>query len=150
MTVALIAVPATPARAENVVPTVVPSLRQWTGGSGEWKLAPASRILVSAADSGALSSMSGLLVGNLAAENGLRPAVVIGSTPAAGDIILLLDSSDTSIGDEGYLLTAGASLTIVARKLTGAWWGTRTLLQVLRADPARLSVPQGSAKDWPQ
>ncbi|MEV6527947.1 family 20 glycosylhydrolase [Longispora sp. NPDC051575] len=149
MASALVAIPPSVAGAANPAPVVVPSLRQWTGGTGTWQQAASTRIVTSVADASVLGATASRLAGELEAEGGLRPTVATGAGDA-DDIVLRLGSTDTTLGEEGYALTAGTGLDISARTPAGVLWGTRTLLQMLRADPARRAVPQGSAKDWPQ
>ena len=55
-------------------------------------------------------------------------------------------SKDPDLGNEGYLLAISDRVEIHANALTGAFWATRTLLQLL-AQNRTLSA--GAARDWP-
>jgi hexosaminidase len=81
--------------------------------------------------------------------NSSAPSVVTGASSAAapGDIHVSLGSNDTGLGAEGYSLAIGPVLLISAQSATGAFWATRTLLQMLRQT---LVLPPGTARDWPQ
>ena len=73
--------------------------------------------------------------------------VVGKGTPAPGDVVLRLDRGATRRGAEGYQLRIGSAVTLSAPSVTGVFYGTRTLLQLLTV--AR-RVPRGVAYDWPR
>ncbi|MFF2041459.1 discoidin domain-containing protein [Kitasatospora sp. NPDC058170] len=153
-----------PIAAVNPSPAVTPTLREWTGGTGSLTLTPASRIVLDPAaaalsTSGAtgerlsdrpLAAVADRLATDLAATTGLNLPVVRTSSPADGDLVLAL-AADPALGTEGYRLdTSGTRLLLTAPTSTGAFYGTRTLLQLLRLDPGHSAVPRGTARDWPQ
>jgi hexosaminidase len=76
----------------------------------------------------------------------LRRPLAPGGAPVAGDVELRLGSRDRQLGREGYRLDVGGSVRIEARTRAGLFYGTRTLLQLLR----RGTIPAGSARDWPR
>lgn len=125
-------------------PAVLPSLRQWNGQAGSFRLTPGSRIVV---DSSALRATAATFRDDLALETGHRLRMVTG-VARAGDVVLALDH-DTSLGREGYRLDSGRQLRIAAPTDTGVFYGTQTVEQILKADPRRAQVPHGSARDWP-
>ncbi|MEU1095948.1 family 20 glycosylhydrolase, partial [Streptomyces sp. NPDC005877] len=124
-------------------PQTVPALRQWTAGSGAYTFTDTSRIAVDPASAARLGDEAATLADDLAARTGRTVAVVTGA-PATGDIALGL--GDTTLPAEGYRMTVGAAVTIRAGTDTGAFYGTRTLLQLLHQSA---SVPAGTAVDWP-
>ena len=67
--------------------------------------------------------------------------------PRPGDIELPLGSSDRGLGSEGYRLEVGAVLRIEARTAAGAFYGTRSVLQLLRREQHHSGRP---ARDWPR
>ncbi|MEV6550542.1 family 20 glycosylhydrolase [Streptomyces sp. NPDC051597] len=136
-------VAAAPARAAAAPPQTVPALRQWTAGSGAYTFTNTSRIAVDPASAAQLGDEAATLADDLAARTGRTVAVVTGA-PATGDIALGL--GDTTLPAEGYRMTVGAAVTIRAGTDTGAFYGTRTLLQLLHQSA---SVPAGTAVDWP-
>lgn len=140
---ALPGVAAAPAQAAAGPPQTVPALRQWTAGSGTYTFTATSRIAVDPAHTAQLSDEAATLADDLAAQTGRTVAVVTG-TPATGDIGLTL--GDGTLPAEGYRMTVGQAVTIQAATDTGAFYGTRTLLQLLHQSP---SVPAGTAVDWP-
>ncbi|MFD0685969.1 family 20 glycosylhydrolase [Actinomadura fibrosa] len=130
-------------------PQTIPALREWSPGSGAFRLGAASRIILRPADARRLRGTAEVFAADLRALS--RHAVRVEVTDRAahkGDVVLALGAADERIGDEGYVLTVDpASVSIKARAEAGAFYGTRTLLQLLRQDT---SIPAGVARDWPR
>jgi len=123
---------------QNAKPAVIPALLQWKGGIGRFTLPSKTTI-------------SGKAVPELATE-----IAAICKTQAKfvngkkADIILSLDKSlaDT-LGKEGYKMKSSqAGIVITAPTQTGLYWGTRSLLQILKLHSG--SVPCGTAVDFPR
>jgi len=142
-TLALPAVSAGPAAAATAQPQTVPALRQWTGGSGTYTFAATTRIVVDPAYGTQLADEAATFAEDLGALEGRAVQVVTG-TPASGDIALTL--GDGSLPAEGYRMTVGPSITVQAGTDTGAFYGTRTVLQLLHQSA---TVAGGTAVDWP-
>jgi hexosaminidase len=119
-------------------PLTIPAIREWHPAPGTFRLGPSSRVVVGR---GAPREEAALLGRELK-----RPVVGDGA-PAAGDIVLRLGSPDRRLGREGYRLDIGTTLRIEARTAAGAFYGTRTVLQLLRRGGA---LPAGTARDWPR
>ncbi|WP_328619203.1 family 20 glycosylhydrolase [Streptomyces sp. NBC_00354] len=132
-----------PAQAAAGPPRTVPALRQWTAGTGTYAFTTAGRIVVDPAYTAQLSDEAATLAEDLGALAG-RPVAVVTGSAAPGDIALSL--GDPGLPAEGYRLTVGQSVGIRAATDTGAFYGTRTVLQLLHQS---LSVPAGTAVDWP-
>jgi hexosaminidase len=111
-------------------------MRFWKSAPGSFELGPSARIVIAPSGPAAEARM-------LAREL-RRPAVSGGSRP--GDIELRLGSSDPDLGREGYRLDVGSKLVIEARTAAGAFYGTRTVLQLLRDG----RVARGRGVDWPR
>jgi hypothetical protein len=143
----LAAGPATTAAAEdvNAAPAVVPSLHQWSGGSGEFTLTPSSRIVVDAAHSAELTTDVRTFHDELVAETGLELPTVVKEKPGKSDVFFTLGSG----GPEGYTLTVGDHVVVEGGGTAGAFYGGRTILQLLRLDPHHASLPRGVARDAP-
>ncbi|MGH3734849.1 MAG: family 20 glycosylhydrolase [Micromonosporaceae bacterium] len=131
--------------AANPAPRTIPALREWSGGTGTYQFSGGTRIVRGAA---ALAGTSQTFAEDLKALTGYTVAQVAGTAAdlRPGDIFLALGSADTALGVEGYALSVTDRVTVTARDDRGAFYGTRTLLQLLRQS---FSVPQGSARDWP-
>ncbi|MFE2554424.1 family 20 glycosylhydrolase [Streptomyces sp. NPDC059352] len=133
--------------AVNAKPQTVPALQQWTGGTGSYVFTGSARIVRNTADATALATTSQVFADDLKAQSGLTLAQVTGTTAdlLAGDIFLTLGSTDTGLGTEGYALSVTDRITVSATTDAGAFYGTRTILQLLHQSS---SIPQGTARDW--
>ncbi|WP_326791724.1 family 20 glycosylhydrolase [Streptomyces sp. NBC_00841] len=141
--------PAPRTRAVNPAPAVLPSLQEWQGGRGHWRLTGSSRILVSRAEAAELTETARTFAADLSALLGRTIPVASGSA-RPGDVVLTAHTDDPGLDTEGYRLTSAAALTIEAPTPTGVFYGTQTVQQILKADPRRARVPKGTARDWPR
>ncbi|MFG2631749.1 family 20 glycosylhydrolase [Streptomyces sp. NPDC048473] len=147
---------ARPAAAPNSAPPgVVPALQNWQGGIGHVTLDRHSRIVVPAHAPAGLRRLATQVAEETAELTPVHPRVATG--PAhRGDIALRLDG-DADLGavkpelrPEAYRITIGrGKVDIVAAGQKGAYYGTRTLLQSLLGSPDRVSLPVGTAVDFP-
>jgi hexosaminidase len=132
--------PATAAR-----PLTIPALREWRGAPGAFTLRPSSRIVLPL--EGGPVDEARLFARDLELRTGRRPMVVAGAAPRPGDLVMSLGSHDSGLGREGYRLVVGPVLRIEARAAAGAFYGTRTVLQMLRQ---HRRIRAGSARDRPR
>jgi uncharacterized protein (TIGR03437 family) len=133
-----------PARAEQ--PWTIPALQEWKDAAGSYTFGANTRIVVDPASSGVLSTTASIFRGELAVLTGLTVPVVVGTSVQTGDISLALGAADPTIGEEGYLLTIAGRITIGALTDAGVFYGTRSVLQMLKQG---LEIPAGTARDWP-
>ncbi|MFD4910546.1 family 20 glycosylhydrolase [Kitasatospora purpeofusca] len=124
-------------------PQTVPALRQWTADSGSYTFTTASRIVLDPVHGPRLAEDAATFAEDLGLLAGRHVPVVVG-TAGAGDIALTL--GEDTLPAEGYRLTVAASVTVRAGTTAGAFYGTRTLLQLLHRSA---TVPGGTAVDWP-
>ncbi|MFI5979937.1 family 20 glycosylhydrolase [Streptomyces sp. NPDC051555] len=146
LAVPAIAAPATSAPAAPAAagpPQTIPALRQWTAGSGAYTFTGASRIVVDPASADRLLDEAQTLAEDLGALAG-RPVAVVTGTASTGDIALAL--GDATLPAEGYRMTVAATLSLRAGTDAGAFYGTRSVLQLLHQSS---SIPAGTAVDWP-
>ncbi|MEV8509162.1 family 20 glycosylhydrolase [Actinoplanes sp. NPDC051475] len=122
--------------------SMIPALREWTAGRGSFTFGTTARVVVDATTRPSGTTFAA----DLLALTGRSVPVVTGGTAQPGDIRLASGSTDTQLGAEGYRLTVGPSITVDARTGTGAFYGTRSLLQLLKQSP---SIPAGTGRDWP-
>lgn len=122
-------------------PTVIPELRTWQAVEAPaYVLNETAQVVIPANACPALKQYAQ----TFAAEIGRT----VGTQAAPGAICLTV-TPDAAANPEGYTLTASADgITIDAPTPLGAFWGTRTLLQVF-ADQGN-TFPAGVAKDWPE
>ncbi|MFF5078445.1 family 20 glycosylhydrolase [Actinoplanes sp. NPDC000266] len=141
----LTAVPAA-AQAAPTRPATIPALQQWTPASGAFRLSAAPRILLRPQDAPRLRSDAAVFAADLRSLTGRTAHVVVTNARArGGDIALQLGA--TSLGQEGYTLTIGSSVSIRAKASAGAFYGTRTVLQLLKQNT---TIPAGHALDQPR
>ena len=131
-------------KAENDKPFVIPELRQWQGADGMTSITPKSKVVYvydELADvAKAMAKDYGLLFGKeLKAQ--------AGSKAQKGSIIMIL-TDNKELGDEGYTIEIDDAVTISANTPTGAYWATRTLLQILEQYEG-VNLPKGTIRDWP-
>ncbi|MGW6918002.1 family 20 glycosylhydrolase [Kitasatospora sp. NPDC054939] len=131
------------AAATAAPPQTVPALRQWTPGSGSFTFTTGSRIVLDPAYSAQLADDAATFADDLGQLQGRSVPVTVG-TPGSGDIALTL--GEDSLPTEGYRLTVASAITVRAGTSTGAFNGTRTVLQLLHGSA---TVPAGTALDWP-
>ncbi|WP_436499486.1 family 20 glycosylhydrolase [Actinokineospora sp. HUAS TT18] len=135
------------AQAANAKPLTIPALQEWTGGTGNYTFASTSRIVRATGDATTLATTSQVFADDVRSQTGHTLAQVTGTTAdlRAGDIYLALGSTDAALGTEGYALSVTDRVTITARDDRGAFYGTRTILQLLKQGS---TIPQGTARDW--
>ena len=98
------------------------------------------------ADSAAERRVADTLADDLrAAGHGTVPVVRGGAR--TGDIVIDVEPSRAALGTEGYELRAGKRLSITGATETGAFYGTRTLLQLLAQGDR---IPAGRTVDVPR
>ncbi|MFC0623155.1 family 20 glycosylhydrolase [Kribbella deserti] len=137
----------TVARAAGPLPSVLPAVRSWQPAvSGDFSWSSASRLVV---DSGAagLRPDADTFAEDLSYLNGSAPQVIVGpsNTAVPGDVVLRLDP--TIPADEAYQVRIGPVTTITSRTAVGVYWGTRTMLQLIKRQPV---LPAGVIDDSPQ
>ncbi len=126
----------------NPKPFVIPELKTWTGAEGQTALS--GRIVVKSAK---LKAVANALASDYEQLTGGKLSVVTGAAKA-GDIVLSL-SKDKKLGNEGYTLNIGNTVELAAATNQGAFWATRTLLQISeqRKDG---TLPKGKTVDVPE
>jgi hexosaminidase len=128
-------------------PQTIPALREWAPGGTAFSYGSSTRVVVRAADETALRASAETFAGDLGALLGTAPPAVAVGNAGAGDIALALGDGDAQLGEQGYRMVVDGRITISARTVTGAFFGTRSVLQLLRQSR---TIPGGTARDWPQ
>ena len=77
---------------------------------------------------------------------GCNYTVAVGK-PKRNDIVFSLSKPDEQLGDEGYTMNIGNTVSIAAPTAKGVFWGTRSLLQILYNKNGQL--PKGEVRDFP-
>lgn len=131
-------------RAANPKPFVIPELREWKGGEGDFT--PTDRMRIAVPDDPELLRIARQLAVDYETMFSRRPEIVQGKG-AAGDIVLAL-RPDRDLGDEGYAIRISDRVLLTAPHAKGLYWGTRTLLQIAEQHDGG-QLPRGSLRDRP-
>lgn len=126
----------------NPKPFVVPELKTWSGAEGQTALS--GRIVVKNAK---LKTVAAALAADYKEMFGKELTIVNGATKG-GDIVLSL-KKDKALGDEGYTMNVGSAVEITAATERGAFWATRTLLQIAEQHKDG-NLPKGKTTDAPE
>lgn len=129
-------------------PATIPALQQWTDSTSVYTFRSTNRIIVDPAYTNQLLPVAQVFQSDLLALMNTSLAVLTTTACGlqAGDIYLSLSANDPSLGVEGYDLTIDSYITINAMQNAGAFYGTRTILQLLRVGS---NLSGGTAKDYP-
>ena len=132
------------AQQKNEKPFVIPELKEWVSGTGEFTIDSQTQISIPKGDV-ALRQVAEAFAADLQELVGLKLAVIEGKTKAKS--ISLGIQKDKNLGEEGYQITIGNQLQVRAAQTIGIYWATRTLLQL--AEQMDNKLPQGRIRDFP-
>lgn len=124
-------------------PVTVPALQRFVPAGGSFVLRRDVRVVVGSRDRRLLLGEGRTLAEDLGALLGRR--VALGARARRGDVVLRR-SRDRGLGDDGYRLDVARTFTISARGPAGAYYGGRTLLQLVRGGDR---IPRGHGRDAP-
>lgn len=137
-------------------PAVVPAIQEWHGGVGP-AFVPDEDFAILLSDNNAnigkpsLRERAELFAKELSEIFGREVKILSKKRPGKKDISIALasDASIGNLGKEGYALVSDKNgLHILASDPIGAFWGTRTILQVFKQHDN--TFPCGIAVDYPQ
>ncbi len=122
-------------------PEVIPELRQWTDAAegGQYTLAPSARVVVAQDADPALARYAKTFAEEL--------ALPLANEWQAGDIRLTVKPEENAKPEQYTIKASAQGIEIEAPTPLGAFWGTRSLLQVFAAQ--NKAFPCGVAVDWP-
>ncbi|WP_105969742.1 family 20 glycosylhydrolase [Streptomyces geranii] len=136
-------VPAVAGTVAASIPITVPALTNWTPEQGSYQYGGSARLV---ADSAPERRVADTLADDLRdAGHGNVPVVSAGAR--TGDIVIDVQPGRAALGAEGYELRAGARLSVTGATERGAFYGTRTLLQLLAQGDR---IPAGRTVDVPR
>ncbi|SKA01665.1 hexosaminidase [Chitinophaga eiseniae] len=138
------------ARTGNPTPFVIPALREWYGGKGNYTLPGKPALVIDPRDTAALLPGVTVFKADLQQLTGIPQISIRTGQPRKGDIYFSLRSADQALGKEGYQLEIAEDIRIRAMHPQGAFWATRTLLQLLEQDRQHRHIPQGITRDYPK
>lgn len=126
----------------NPKPFVVPELKTWSGAEGQTALS--GRIVVKNAK---LKTVAAALAADYKEMFG-KELTIVNDATKGGDVVLSL-KKDKALGDEGYTMNVGSAVEITAATERGAFWATRTLLQIAEQHKDG-NLPKGKTTDVPE
>lgn len=134
---------------DNPVPSVVPELAEWKGAKGgEFAVKDGSRIVVANKDKAALKRASEEFQKDYEDLFGKKLEIVYADSANAGDFFFKLVEAGTGLKEEGYNLKIDDSVKVEAETSTGAYWATRSILQILKQTEG--TIAKGEARDYPK
>ncbi len=133
----------------NQAPAVVPAVREWHGSTGEFVLSLDSQIVLDPTYASQLQTTAQVFQQDLRSDLNTSLPIVVSSNPGTNNFFFTLKTLDSGIGTEGYLLDIDTSVTINAHTGNGIFYGTRTVLQILRDATDHASMPKGYIRDYP-
>ena len=133
----------------NDKPSVVPELAQWYSTADQvgkvYTLTANTRILADQK----YASVARELQSDIRDLFGLNLSIVSDtSNPQTGDIVLAYHDQG-GFDKETYNMVVTDYVVIQANEATGAYWGTRSVLQALQLS-GNLTIAQGTARDYPE
>ncbi len=129
---------------KNEKPFVIPEIREWIGGNGEYTITAKTKIVYPKAKK-ELAEVANLLASDIEKMFNIRLKVVAGNA-GNGDISIAL-KDNKELSDEAYTINIDNRITINANSIRGAIWATRTILQIAEQNGGNL--PKGSIIDYP-
>ncbi len=137
----------TESESSNAKPAVIPELQEWHGGTGRFLVKADSKIVVG---DDALFDVAGEFAKDYKEITGMEIEVISGNWMSVkmGDFYLSLTDDTNGLGKEGYTLSVHNSVFVEAEEATGAYWATRTILQILKQTSG--SMPKGLIRDYPK
>lgn len=136
---------------QNSAPFVIPKLQGWKGGEGFFRLNSTINLVIGdTVNNSVLVSYLQTFANDLKATYPDKSIRIKQGTPVAGDIYFHLNLLKAPVNKEAYEMEIGDYVSIKANTGLGAFWATRTILQILAQDSTHQNMPQGIAKDYPQ
>lgn len=131
--------------AQNAKPFVIPELKEWKGGDGQFAPTASSRI-VCASGEAELLRVAQAFAADYEEMFGVRMPVMVGKAKA-GDFVFQL-KADKKMPKEGYDIRITDRVLVSAPETSGVFWATRTLLQMTEQSDSR-SLAKGNMRDFP-
>ncbi|MDE6662728.1 MAG: family 20 glycosylhydrolase [Lachnospiraceae bacterium] len=133
----------------NSAPQVIPQIAEWKGTDGTFEPDKSSQIIV---EDAALMQTAEHFATGYREIMGYDISVNIGTKEDAkpGDFYLAYEDSGMAagVGEEGYICNINDTCVIIGPCEQGIYWGTVTLLQILKTEEGTL--PMGMIRDYPK
>lgn len=134
---------------DNDKPAVIPELAEWKGAQdGEFSVENGTRILLHPDVTNELTYMAEEFKADYEDIMGGTIEIVTGTEPQAGDFYFTDSDGRKGLKEEGYYMDIDDYITIEAEEVDGAYWSTRTILQILTQTNG--TIPKGETRDYPK
>lgn len=140
-------VPGTNEVTGNEVPTVIPELREWLGGAGNFEISNSSRIVISPSSEAELSKSMKVFAEDYKDIAHREIEVVVSDSPKTGDFYFELNNKRPELRTEGYYMEIGDFVKVESNEAAAAFLSTRTILQILKQNGT--TIPKGITRDYP-
>lgn len=132
----------------NKKPDVIPAIREWAGGEGNYTLNDDTTIVI--ADN-SLMPIAEVFQNDLAEITQKTFSITVGE-PGENDIYLHKDNTLEELGEEGYYIdnNTNSYIDVIANDDKGLFYGTVTLMQILKLDESYTNIPKGIIRDYPK
>ena len=138
----------TPQEGANAKPVVIPEIREWLGKENNFVISDSSKIVIDPSYKDQLSDMANTFAEDYKDITDKEISVVESISPEAGDFYFTLNTSEEGLGKEDHLMTITDFIKVEAKESTGAFWATRSILQILKQSGT--TIPQGIVRDYPK
>src|SRR5699024_4581074 len=109
-----------------------------------------SEIVIDDADKDVLQTMAKEFQQDYQDITGRTIDITYGTNPGKGDFYFTLDTDDSFLGEEGYHMTIDDQVTVEALDQVGAYWSTRSILQIMNQHEDKDEMPYGETRDYPK
>ncbi|WP_422661322.1 discoidin domain-containing protein [Paenibacillus sp. EC2-1] len=135
----------------NEKPSVSPELAEWYSDSNkEFTANSNSNIVIDNKYKDSLEDMATEFKADYKDITGRAIDIVYGNNPKEGDFYFTLDTGDTFLGNEGYHMEINDRVSVQASHRIGAYWATRSILQILVQSDSKNTIPYGETRDYPK
>ncbi len=127
-------------------PKTIPAIREWIDFPGRFVFTPKSKIIIDKNYYDELFETALTFSEDIMALKSFKPEVISGDSAGGSDFFMTLSNNDDTIGKEGYEMFVGDSIHLKAMTSDGIFYGTRTILQMLKNSD---TINGGFALDFP-
>lgn len=128
-------------------PFVIPELKEWKAAGGTFTPTGNSRAVYPKGDT-ELAKTAAAFAEDYHTMFGIRIKTAEGKARPGDFVFATAPDNSKKLGKEGYRINISDQITITAPEPVGAYWATRTLLQMSEQNDER-SLPKGEITDWP-
>ncbi len=137
-----------PQSGSNSKLVVIPEIREWFGTNNNFSISNSSRIVIDSAYKNQLSNMATIFAKDYKEITNKDISVIESTSPSSGDFYFTLSTNDKGLGKEGHLMTITNFVKVEAQENIGAFWATRSILQILKQNGT--TIPKGIVRDYPK